>query len=707
MSAGGWDDENDLQTVSQSWGDALDTLTQSPASLLPVDNNTELAVDLAMLSPVHGTNKASPPPARGSKGTRASRSQTAASAQPPLLAAHDTAAAAQDPALLGAASRSETAESTRRAQTRLLHLAGQGGAHDAIDASQGGADPIKSAGGESAGADIMEPGAKRQCVVPPTMPLRQGVLAVAASPSETAADTAARAAAASGGAGLAWAPEALQQAAASRQASAQQLLGMPGGVGHVGYPGSQPQGGYVPVPPNAGAHIAPRTMPWPQQSPSLIPGAPLAASYVSAGVRDTTAMAVAAGAARPDLLGLRSGAAQQPAYPVTAYGTVVGATLPVAAGTAAAGAPAAAGALPSIPVRLRDGGPDVPLGTPVVAHLAPAVGAAPHGILAPPPPAAGAALGYNPALPGTAVAQAAGAGAAVQLVAPEAGPPPQLGGLRFPQQYMVLQASGAAVPAGVADGEGAPLGAIDQAYQQKIAASATPTVVQVGGVLGADIGGVGQPAMGFPTQVAGAIPGAASAQHAVAPAPGLLAAAPALPAGLVGSALGGAALAQPLAQIPIPGAAGGGAPTSGAAATAGGLSAAMMMPRRAIKADRGTELEQNVRELKRQSQELRATYQMYQALAVAKQQARDEGIERIMAHLRDQRANLNMAANEVKELTRMDGTDVPLAAMMRWSALLGDDFQTAPELFQHLEFHQKQFSKALPPPEGIVRGPSL
>ena len=103
MNAGGWDDENDLQTVSQSWGDALDTLNQSPASMLPVDDNTELAVDLAMLSPVHGS-KASPPPAQASKATRASRSQTAATAQQPLLlATQDAVTSAQSPALLDAA----------------------------------------------------------------------------------------------------------------------------------------------------------------------------------------------------------------------------------------------------------------------------------------------------------------------------------------------------------------------------------------------------------------------------------------------------------------------------------------------------------------------------------------------------------------------------------------------------------------------------
>ena len=53
------------------------------------------------------------------------------------------------------------------------------------------------------------------------------------------------------------------------------------------------------------------------------------------------------------------------------------------------------------------------------------------------------------------------------------------------------------------------------------------------------------------------------------------------------------------------------------------------------------------------------------------------------------------------------GTDVPMVAMMRWSALLGDDFQTARELYQQGEFHQTQFSKALLPPQSVVRGHGL
>ena len=652
MNAGGWDDENDLQTVSQSWGDALDTLNQSPASMLPVDDNTELAVDLAMLSPVHGS-KASPPPAQASKATRASRSQTAATAQQPLLlATQDAVTSAQSPALLDAAPRSETADSTRRAQTRLLQLAGHGGTQGALDAEQGGANPV-----ENAGADT-EPKAKRQCVDPPTMPLRQGVLAVAALAPEATAGAGARAVAASGAAGLAWAPEALQHAAAPpRHHTSSQLLAMPGGVSYVGYPGPPPQGGYVPVLPGAGAHLATGAMPWPQHAPSLPPGTQLAASYVSAGVRDTTAMAVAAGAARPDLLGLRPGAAQQPVYPVTAYGTVVGATLPVAAGAAAVGVPAAASALPSIPVRLRNGGPDVPLGTPVAAQLGPAVGAVPHGLLPPPPPAAAAvaAFGYNPALPGAAGAHAPGA--AMQLVPPEPGPPPQLAQARFPQQYMLLQAGGAPTPSAVAvGGQGVPHAAIDAAHHQRgiqaaASAGALPqpkyaaTVVQVGGVGGVDQHGQHT----FPARVAGTIPGATAAQHAVA----------------------------------------------------------QVMPRRAIKIDRGTELERNVSELQRQSQELKATQQMYKALEVSKKQACDEVSERIMVHLRDQKANLNMAINEVKSYTNTSGTDVPMVAMMRWSALLGDDFQTARELYQQGEFHQTQFSKALLPPQSVVRGHGL
>ena len=98
---------------------------------------------------------------------------------------------------------------------------------------------------------------------------------------------------------------------------------------------------------------------------------------------------------------------------------------------------------------------------------------------------------------------------------------------------------------------------------------------------------------------------------------------------------------------------------------------------------------------------------MYKALEVSKKQACDEVSERIMVHLRDQKANLNMAINEVKSYTNTSGTDVPMVAMMRWSALLGDDFQTARELYQQGEFHQTQFSKALLPPQSVVRGHGL
>ena len=214
---------------------------------------------------------------------------------------------------------------------------------------------------------------------------------------------------------------------------------MPGGVSHAG-----------PRPAAAGRLRAGAAGRWrtPRNGRDALAAARAVAatSYLARGRARHHSDGGRGGCARPDLLGLPAGRGAAAGIPGDCLRDGGGRDTARPRRGCGRG-PCAASALPSIPVRFRNGGPDVPLGTPVAAQLGPAVGAVPHGLLPPPPPpaaAAVAAFGYNPGALGAAGAHAPGA--AMQLVPPEPGPPPQLAQARFPQQYMLLQAGGAPTP---------------------------------------------------------------------------------------------------------------------------------------------------------------------------------------------------------------------------------------------------------------------